>query len=93
MTTFRRAALVSAAVLLSFGAFAQQALACPNCKTTVAATSEAGGQGDPARGFAVAIYVMLGAVAVLASAIGFLVVRVARRVGAADGEAGGDALH
>ena len=87
MTPLRRAAIAASAALFSLGALAQQALACPNCKTTVAATSDAGGQGDPARGFAVAIYVMLGAVAVLASAIGFLVVRVARRAGAADAEA------
>jgi hypothetical protein len=73
-----RAALPLLAAVVVLLALAADAAACPNCKNTVKATSDAG-VGDPALGFAVSIYAMLGSVLGIAGFVGWKIVRAARR--------------
>lgn len=68
-----------ALVLLAAG----DALACPNCKTTAAETSNGAKLGDQATGLTLSIYLMLGVLFSLVGGIVFVIVRAARRFDAA----------
>lgn len=70
--------LAAAAIVVLAG----EALACPNCKATVADAS-APGAGDPASAFGYSIYVMIGAVMSIAGGIVYKIVRAAQRSAAA----------
>lgn len=73
-----------AAAALLLVVLVPDATACPNCKSAVADAGDASKVGDQATGLSLSIYLMLGALFSIAGGIVAMIVRVARRIEAAE---------